>query len=622
MPRSYLSKRQFYTLQNLIRLKGEVSAFLNTAIGKSKPRSIISSSAFSLLSLFYIYSAAAFLNTLIFPLINRVTYYSRFDLYLIGESTDYLIIVSLFVLWSGLSIKKIGPRILAVAIPSLMLLFSNILNLSLSSYLVLLSMPIILVIILFDKIFKERILSWEPRLAVHYILVVSVVIGILGIVLQTSSFWFEGSDARNYLFEIFLVFSSFSPVLILLLIAHYPLKYLVEYVKNKLRIVSISIGKEELSLRSKFIFLSLSMALSVILVLIPHLPSVNTTGQNVGVDTGYYVTWVLALVNTGDLNSFIREAFVNQADGSRPLTLIIIYAIKFATDSDLVGIIEALPFVLAPLLTIVTYFLTNKLTSNEKIGIIASFMTAVSFQTLIGVYAGFYANWIAIIFGYLATFFMFELLHNTTRLKWLLFSILTFLLLFSHVYTWTVVILAMGIFLAYFWAKYNHKRRVITILLAIILSSVGVDFARVIFTGATGGIEGNIEIAETNTGPEQFLRRWNNLAYTATTYVGGIFSNFIILGLAIYWLFESRDSEAFSKFLPIFLALGILPFLFGDWVVQTRVYYDIPFQIPAAIGLYLIRNRLNNNLILYAILIWLIVIAIRTVSNFHLVLPQ
>lgn len=596
------------------------------AIGsESKPLAVASSASLATLSFFYVYLASTFAKILIFPLVNRVTYYSVFDLYVAGETMDKVIIVSLLVLWLGSSVKNRWPRVAALVVPSILLLVSVVIeNSDLSRYLALSSLPAILVLLLMDRIFKKDFISWKPTLAVNHILIVSLVVAGASILLQSIFLAFpsETPIGRNYLYDVFLVLSSFSPLLILLTIAYYPLSYLADYAKRKLRVISAPMISEVLPLKLKFIFLSLTIALSVILAVIPHLPDINVSGQNVGVDTGFYINWVSALLKAGDLNIFVQEAFVEQASGSRPLTLILIYAIASITEYDLRGLIEALPLVLAPALSIVTFFLAKELTSNEKIGVIASFIAAVSFQTLIGIYAGFYANWIAIIFGYLAIILLLRILRKPTDLKLILFSILIFLLLFSHVYTWTITLLAIGIFLAVSWFKHNQERRTILILFAIIFSSVAVDIARVVFTGSSGGIEGNIEIAQAMTGPEQFARRWNNLEYTVTTFVGGIFSNFIILGLAVYWSFESRNAGVAGRFLPIFLTLGILPFLFGDWVVQTRVYYDIPFQIPAAIGLYQIRDRLRNNLVLVSVCVWLVFIAVRTVSNFHLVLPQ
>jgi hypothetical protein len=53
----------------------------------------------------------------------------------------------------------------------------------------------------------------------------------------------------------------------------------------------------------------------------------------------------------------------------------------------------------------------------------------------------------------------------------------------------------------------------------------------------------------------------------------------------------------------IFLLIRILPLFFGDKVVQSRVFYDMPFHVPAGFALtsiFLSRNgKLKMNRYLY-----------------------
>jgi hypothetical protein len=65
----------------------------------------------------------------------------------------------------------------------------------------------------------------------------------------------------------------------------------------------------------------------------------------------------------------------------------------------------------------------------------------------------------------------------------------------------------------------------------------------------------------------------------------------------------------------VFLSLGILPVLFGDKIVQSRVIYDIPFQIPAAMALTYIFNSRTGKLITITIALSLLSIAVYTMTN-------
>jgi hypothetical protein len=166
----------------------------------------------------------------------------------------------------------------------------------------------------------------------------------------------------------------------------------------------------------------------------------------------------------------------------------------------------------------------------------------------------------------------------------------------------------------------NHnKRRNTVLLLLIILSTVIIDIAKTTMTGVSNGFGRDLSVAHRQqVGISQFANRWNNLKDTMQNYYGAQFSNFIILGLALYWVLRCNLREIPSILFMIFFSIGILPLFFGDWIIQSRVFYDIPFQIPAALGLGYIRRRDNGIIILLPICIWLIALAFKNVSNFTL----
>jgi hypothetical protein len=141
-------------------------------------------------------------------------------------------------------------------------------------------------------------------------------------------------------------------------------------------------------------------------------------------------------------------------------------------------------------------------------------------------------------------------------------------------------------------------------------------------TGSAGGITQDLKIANESAGIEQFSQRWIILAETIQIYVGGQFSNFIILGLCLYGLFMFNLRKTSSIFIVIFLSIGILPLYFGDWLIQVRVIYNIPFQIPAAIALTHLTRQTSMRILVVPICIWLIAMPIIAVSNFYLVLPS
>jgi hypothetical protein len=211
--------------------------------------------------------------------------------------------------------------------------------------------------------------------------------------------------------------------------------------------------------------------------------------------------------------------------------------------------------------------------------------------------------------------------------------------LFFHVYTWTVLAAVAGIFLVamlllVIWEKkkkkknnkannirnnhFTKRRRIIWLLLAILVSIV-VDITKVSLTGSSGGLEQDIELAQTGFSIEQFNLRFLILDSTMHGSLGGVFSNFIILILGLFWVLKSNMREPGTVFLMIFLSAGLVPLYIGSWTLQTRVLYDMPFEIPAAIALYYISSRSGSILVTLAACTWLVAVSLITVMNYYLV---
>src|SRR5690606_30103990 len=134
--------------------------------------------------------------------------------------------------------------------------------------------------------------------------------------------------------------------------------------------------------------------------LIPHLPIINPDNQLVGVDTRQYAIWMDELRASKNSFDFLNKAFVEILGGDRPLSLFFLFAFQNVVDSSGqtdAHNLEYVTFILAPSLVIVSYFLTRELTRNDNTSLLAAFLTSISFHILIGIYAGFYANWLALI---------------------------------------------------------------------------------------------------------------------------------------------------------------------------------------------------------------------------------
>src|SRR5262249_34439719 len=153
--------------------------------------------------------------------------------------------------------------------------------------------------------------------------------------------------------------------------------------------------------------------------------------------------------------------------------------------------------------------------------------------------------------GYLSFVFLFKSLKKPSKLNIIIYFMAMLLLLLSHIYTWTVFTIVTGIFLAVMLVFNYHPKKRTFLLLLVALSTVAIDVARSTITQTTAeGIQSDITDAhQAGAGANQFSARWSNLVYTTQVYLGGQFSNFIILALAVYWIFRSKLHENSTVFL-------------------------------------------------------------------------
>jgi hypothetical protein len=168
-------------------------------------------------------------------------------------------------------------------------------------------------------------------------------------------------------------------------------------------------------------------------------------------------------------------AFTQFTSADRPLTLLIFFAATEITRADPIQIVKLSPLVTAPPLIIVTFYLTRELTSNEKISLISLFLTAMSFQTVIGIYSRFYANWVGLILGYLSFIFLLKSRKHPTKLKLTALVIAMITVLFIHVYTWIIIISVALVFSVVLHALRYYPRKTFLLIYIILFSSIALD---------------------------------------------------------------------------------------------------------------------------------------------------
>ena len=588
--------------------------------GENFTLQFLSSITLFLITFFFIFWIGSYFEVDIFPLENRSTIHTTFQIYIFDKYVDSVIITLLTTLWLCLSIRGKIRIVSAIAYGSLTgaAILTNFHPLQDASVLV--SIPIIASFFVYHHFSTKKIIQIQTNLLMSFFSFAVLCIAVAGAIITMLTFSSSSGLPgwlSNYSVDIFLLFSSFAPALIFFLVAGSIVKLFATKGKRELksRTRKYQITSHKLKQKSNLLFLLLFMLLSIFFTLLPHQSFINNESELVGADTVNYVEW-LNNVMVDDQGELMHQAFVVQHSGGIPLSLLLFSQVLTIFPDNSYQAIDHLPIILSPVLVLTVFFLTREITSNDTISLLASFLTAISFQPLIGIYGGFYANWLALIFGYSSFVFLFRFLKRPNVTNYLFFSVLFFLMMLSHVYTWTLLTLFLGIFLIVSCRLKMFERKRVALAFLIILASIAFDAGKSIMTDTPFGFERDVSIASANASYGNLASIWSNLSQTSFGYVGGVFGNFLILSLCIYWLLRSNMREMPNLFIAIFLSIAILPILFGDDVIQSRVLFNISFQIPAAIGLVFLANQQRGTVLVFGTSIWILIMSLQAITNF------
>jgi hypothetical protein len=641
---------------------GQYSVDLQRFLGQGAIKTSIASSAvLAVISVFYVFSIGSYIQATVYYFLLRVTYIKPSNDFIFGRSYDSIVISSLSVVWMVLALEGKFPRIFVSSIFGILLVAGAVSNhIGLLTFLELATLPLIVVILFCQRYYhkslakkrksqrKETVIRFRLRLTLNYLALIAIALGIYSILLSLSVIIIPQNipvdkiletkhfPIDNNGYEIFIFFSALSPMLLIVIFFCLPIKLLIKSFFQRIlksgmiwwsRSDELAPSMKVKRNKWRIICLSLLVLFSISLALIPQLPAVNKDNQQIGSDSDSYEEWITSLRQAETTKQFFETALSKLGlHGDRSLALIFLFSLTSVTGAPALDTIEYLPIILGPALVLVIYFLTRELTTNETASLFAASLTALGyFQVSMGIYAGFYANWIALLLGYSSLIFFFRFLRKSSSISPLIFFILLLAALFSHALTWSVISIVMGLFLVISLFRKTYPRKRIIVLLLLIAFTVAIDVVKTISLesiGSAGGVELTLSLAQANIGLKDLGSVWSILVDATQEHFGGIFCNFIILGLIIYWFIRSNLSVDYNTFIVVFLMIGIPSLFLGDWIVQSRVFYNIPFQIPAAIALtYLSAQRYAIKL-MAPTFVWLVAISLWTVSNFYEVLPS
>jgi hypothetical protein len=377
--------------------------------------------------------------------------------------------------------------------------------------------------------------------------------------------------------DLFYVASYLAPLLLLPLMFMWLLKLIVGWGWG----IKFDIGESvfpKKKLDKVWIYLSLTVLLSVFAVVYPYFPNMNPHGLNVGVDIRHYVA--AAEIVEAD----VTKAF-NVSEGSRPLIYLVIFGVQRLTGLSVESSIIYLPVLLAPILVFSAFFLARVVSGNDYVAIWSAFFTATGIQITVGIYSYFLTNMLALSLVFLSSGLLLLGIRRRSYIFALTSSVLGCLLLFTHPWTFDQLFGSILLFTLYAgsegWRKRSYEQLQILI---VYVSLMGLfEFLKSFVFQGIGGLGASSTVTGNLAGLGEF---WAASIFGFRYLYGGFLSDVLLISLSLIGVYLLKRGVITERFLVVYCAASSLVFLVGDNSIKARLLYNLPIAIYSGIGLH------------------------------------
>jgi hypothetical protein len=347
-------------------------------------------------------------------------------------------------------------------------------------------------------------------------------------------------------------------------------------------------SKLRLSKRCLALGLFLLVGVAVFVAYYPyiHLPSSTL----VGADSTAYYEWLKEMMQKGPVTAFDRD---------RPFSSLSLYFLQYATGLSPETVIRIMPVVLCVGLSLAVFWFVEVGTRNDVLALMSSLFSLFSFQTTVGVFASYFANWLAIIEIFILLVFLLKSLEKHSWKHVSISALIGVIVLLTHPYTWNVLMAVLTALLVWTFLRRKPEEKLEIALLTFLLTVNLVFYAAYALTplgkglsNAESGISSNVA---SGISIFNFLNLQNGLASMVQMWMGGLFGNPLLLILAVAGMFALFDFT--GKFNRIMLLWVMIPSIALLAVSPDPFYYRfiylVPIQAQAAAGLCWMVTKLN-----------------------------
>jgi hypothetical protein len=301
-------------------------------------------------------------------------------------------------------------------------------------------------------------------------------------------------------------------------------------------------------------------------------------------------------------------AFTGPGPSSRPLLLLALYsaASLLSLQPDLV--VKSLPVILAIGLVGSSYFFVRLGAAGQWMATVAAALTASSSAITVGIWAGYYANWLALIEVYLFLGVLLSSVRILSVRKQAVLVALSLALLLTHPWTWILIIAVTGVFIASH-GKSDHFRQLLQSFLVLIFVSVVVESAKTLMLASFGVSAAGKYLVVQNPNPlANLLATWPNSVTGLILTYEGLLATTTLFGLALLYVLRLGYGSDFQRLLLSWVLIASVPFPFLSGYLQTRIIYDLPIPVLAAGGLMMVLSKVESRGLVKAFLLLAVVL--------------
>jgi len=336
------------------------------------------------------------------------------------------------------------------------------------------------------------------------------------------------------------------------------------------------------------LFLVVLVLLSVFVAYYPYLPSINPEGTAVGVDYRHYV-------NAASLVEVNLSQALSVMGGARPMIFLLISGFQRVLGSDVSVAVKFLPVLLNPLLVLSVFFVALEVFLDDGVALWAAFFTLFGIQVTVGMYSYFLTNMFGLSLILFSLGFLFRAHRCDCRLSLFFSCLLGGLLVFTHPWSFdqyfAAAVLAAGFVLFDVgWERFFSDSWMVVVYL------VSLGFSEVLkMVVVPGG--GRVSAVSTAIGGISGLSSfWSDSIFSFRLLYGGTISCVVLLGLSVVGVYLMRGGGFPDRFFMVLPAVSSLLFFIGDEVIKTRLLFNVPLGLYAALGfrLFLREERVDE----------------------------